>query len=74
VADRPEIAAADSLIVESRMSPELVADLRARGHIVHELGPYRNEMGHAHAIAIDRERGSLAGGSDPRADSLALGY
>lgn len=74
IADRPELGADDSLIVESRMDPRLVADLRRRGHTVHELGPYRNEMGHAHAIAIDRERGTLAGGSDPRADSLALGY
>jgi len=30
-------------------------------------------MGHAHAIVVDRARGTLAGGSDPRADSLALG-
>ncbi len=44
------------------------------GHLVHEIGPYCNEMGHAHAIAIDSERGTLAGGGDPRADSLALGY
>ena len=74
IANRPDIAAADSLIVESRMDPQLIAGLRALGHVVHELGPYRNEMGHAHAIAIDRERGTLAGGGDPRADSLALGF
>jgi gamma-glutamyltranspeptidase len=74
IAERPEIAAADALIVESRMDPLLIADLRARGHLVFEVGPYRSEMGHAHAIAIDRERGTLAGGGDPRADSLALGY
>jgi gamma-glutamyltranspeptidase len=30
-------------------------------------------MGHAHAIRIDRERGTFTGGADPRADSLALG-
>jgi len=30
-------------------------------------------LGHAHGILIDRARGSFAGGSDPRADSLALG-
>ncbi len=71
---RAELAPADSIIVESRADPALVAELRARGHSVQELGPYRNEMGHAHAIAIDRERGTLAGGGDPRADSLALGY
>jgi gamma-glutamyltranspeptidase/glutathione hydrolase len=74
VADRPEIAGNDAVIVESRMDPEMVADLRHRGHVVHELGPYENAMGHAHGIAIDHERGTLAGGADPRADSLALGY
>jgi gamma-glutamyltranspeptidase len=74
VAGRLDIGSDDSIIVESRLDPQLVADLRARGHIVHDIGPYRNEMGHAHAIAIDNERGTLAGGADPRADSLALGY
>jgi gamma-glutamyltranspeptidase/glutathione hydrolase len=73
IPDRAEIGG-DAVIVESRMDPELVADLRRRGHDVHELGPYENAMGHAHAIAIDHERGTLAGGADPRADSLALGY
>jgi gamma-glutamyltranspeptidase/glutathione hydrolase len=56
------------------MDATLVADLRSRGHVVHEIGPFQNEMGHAHAIAIDTERGTLAGGGDPRADSLALGW
>jgi gamma-glutamyltranspeptidase/glutathione hydrolase len=74
ITDRAEIGAGDSVIVESRMDPQIVAALRECGHIVHELGPYCNEMGHAHAIAIDAERGTLAGGGDPRADSLALGY
>jgi gamma-glutamyltranspeptidase/glutathione hydrolase len=74
IPDRPEAAARDSIIVESRMSPDVVEGLRERGHVVYDIGPYRNEMGHAHAIAIDRERGTLSGGGDPRADSLALGY
>jgi gamma-glutamyltranspeptidase/glutathione hydrolase len=74
VPERAEIGESDSVIVESRMDVALVADLRARGHVVHEIGPYRNEMGHAHAIAIDIERGTMSGGGDPRADSLALGY
>jgi gamma-glutamyltranspeptidase/glutathione hydrolase len=73
IPERPEIGE-DSLIVESRMEPELIADLEERGHVVHRLGPYENAMGHAHAIAIDHERGTLSGGGDPRADSLALGY
>ena len=73
-AETPDLGVEDSVIVESRMDPALISGLRERGHRVQEIGDYRSEMGHAHAIAIDRERGTLAGGGDPRADSLALGY
>jgi gamma-glutamyltranspeptidase/glutathione hydrolase len=73
IAGRPEIASADTVVVESRIDDAIVAGLEARGHRVAIIGPYENAMGHAHAIAIDHERGTLAGGADPRADSLALG-
>jgi gamma-glutamyltranspeptidase/glutathione hydrolase len=63
----------DSVRVESRFDEGIVHELRERGHHVDVLGPYENVLGHAHAIAVDRERGTLAGGADPRADSLALG-
>ena len=66
-------AYADTVKVESRVPEEIVTGLRARGHAVDVLGPFENMLGHCHAVAIDRARGSLAGGSDPRADSLALG-
>jgi len=69
-----ESAFADSVRIESRAAPEIVSGLRARGHIVDVVAAFDHALGHAHAIAIDRARGSLAGGSDPRADSLALGY
>jgi len=59
--------------VEARYDPSIVAGLRARGHSVEFLGAYDHAAGHAHAIAIDHERGTLAGASDPRADSRALG-
>ncbi|MFY9781364.1 MAG: gamma-glutamyltransferase, partial [Candidatus Baltobacteraceae bacterium] len=68
-----ESAYADSVRVESRFDGQLLAGLRERGHRVDVLGPYENVLGHAHAIVVDRERGTLAGGADPRADSLALG-
>jgi gamma-glutamyltranspeptidase/glutathione hydrolase len=71
--ERPDLATGEMVIVESRMPDEIVAGLERRGHKVEALGPFENAMGHAHAIVIDRERGTLAGGSDPRADSLALG-
>ena len=73
IAGRPDIASADTVVVESRIDPAIVASLEARGHRVAIIGPYENAMGHAHAIAIDRAHGTLSGGGDPRADSLALG-
>ena len=71
--ERPDLQTGEMVIVESRMPADVVEGLRRRGHQVETLGPYENAMGHAHAIAIDRARGTLAGGADPRADSLALG-
>ena len=71
--ERPELATGELVLVESRMPAAIVDGLLDRGHRVEPLGPYENAMGHAHAIVIDRARGTLAGGSDPRADSLALG-
>ena len=71
--ERPDLKPGEMVLIESRMPGDIVAGLERRGHAVAALGPYENAMGHAHAIVIDRERGTLAGGSDPRADSLALG-
>lgn len=71
--DEPRWIQRESLIVESRMDPALVAGLRDRGHDPEIVDAYDNAMGHASAIIVDRERGTLAGGADPRADSSALG-
>jgi gamma-glutamyltranspeptidase/glutathione hydrolase len=68
-----DAAYADTVKVEARMPAALVDGLRERGHAVDVLGPFAHMLGHGHAIAVDRQRGSLAGGCDPRADSLALG-
>jgi gamma-glutamyltranspeptidase/glutathione hydrolase len=71
--ERPDLETGEMVLVESRMPEDIVGGLRRRGHQVEPLGPFENAMGHAHAIVVDRARGTLAGGSDPRADSLALG-
>jgi len=68
-----EASFADAVTVEARMPGPIVDGLRERGQNVQVTEAYSNMLGHAHAIFIDRERGTLAGGSDPRADSLALG-
>jgi gamma-glutamyltranspeptidase/glutathione hydrolase len=59
------------LRVESTVSEAVVADLAARGHQTRTLGV---PLGGCQAIWIDRERGCLIGGSEPRKDGLALGY
>jgi gamma-glutamyltranspeptidase/glutathione hydrolase len=70
---RPELALEPSVLLESRFDPAIVSDLERRGHRVTRVGAFENALGHAQAIVIDRERGTLAGGADPRADSAALG-
>ena len=79
IAGRPHVpgredAMTDTVVLESRMTEEVVSALERRGHRTELLGAYDHTMGHAQAIRIDRERGTFSGGSDSRADSLALGF
>ena len=62
------------LHVESRLGDACIAGLRARGHDVAIMGEWEESMGHAGAIAVDRSRGVLSGGWDPRSDGAAAGY
>ena len=57
----------DTLKLEPRFDPAVVAELRARGHDVELLAPYDEALGHAGAILRDAN-GVLQGGSDPRSD------
>ncbi|MBL8393875.1 MAG: gamma-glutamyltransferase family protein [Candidatus Accumulibacter sp.] len=63
----------DTLKLESRFAPEVVARLRALGHAVEVLQPFDEAMGHAGCI-IRRPDGLLAGGADPRSDGSAAGF
>ena len=58
------------LALESTVSDAIVRDLAGRGHRVARAGA----LGGCQAIWIDRQRGCLIGGSDPRKDGCALGY
>ena len=57
--------------VERGVSPALREALSALGHILTDVV---RPLGGGQAIMIDRERGVLIGGSDPRKDGAALGY
>jgi len=63
----------DTLKVESRIAPEVIADLQQRGHEVEVLGPFTETMGHA-AAAVRLPNGSFEGAFDPRSNGAAAGY
>ena len=64
-ADRTTAAA------ERSIPAATVEGLKARGH---QVVTEKNAIGGGQAIFIDRERGVLIGGSDPRKDGCAIGY
>lgn len=59
--------------IEGRVGAACIAGLRARGHSLIVCDDWEEKMGHAGAILIDRDRGVLLGGADPRGDGIALG-
>jgi gamma-glutamyltranspeptidase/glutathione hydrolase len=71
-AERPRsFAFRDVLQLEPTIPEAVAADLARRGH---RIAPAEAPLGGCQAIWIDRERGVLIGGSEPRKDGLALGY
>lgn len=70
--DLPRLFAFDGMVDLERGVPEAAAkSLRDRGH---DLRRIEKPHGGGQAIWIDRARGTLSGGSDPRKDGCALGY
>jgi gamma-glutamyltranspeptidase / glutathione hydrolase len=71
-AEQPRILPLNGLLQVERANPDsIVADLKNRGHEILMLDV---PLGGCQAIWIDRDRGVLIGGSEPRKDGLALGY
>jgi gamma-glutamyltranspeptidase len=62
------------LKMEGRFPPEVVEELRKRGHQIEVGGKWDQSMGSAHGIIIHPENGLRMGGSDPRSDGAAIGY
>ena len=71
-AEGPRVFAYQGVLQTEHFVPEPVrADLAKRGH---EIEMLEVPIGGCQAIWIDRERGVLIGGSEPRKDGMALGY
>ncbi|MGE0259816.1 MAG: gamma-glutamyltransferase [Alphaproteobacteria bacterium] len=71
-AEGPRVFAYQGVLQTEHFVPERVrADLARRGHAIEML---EVPIGGCQAIWIDRERGVLIGGSEPRKDGMALGY
>ncbi len=64
----------EALVMENRFPAETIAGLRARGHVVEEIGPWDSMMGYAQGIVLDPATGVMQGGSDPRAEGCAAGW
>jgi gamma-glutamyltranspeptidase/glutathione hydrolase len=63
----------ETLKLESRFAPEVIDELRRRGHDVEVVAPYDEVVGHAGAIVRSRD-GLLEGGFDPRSDGGVSAY
>jgi gamma-glutamyltranspeptidase len=57
--------------VESRLGPDVLAALEAKGHRVKPAPDLFWRCGQAHGIAL--RAGTMMGGADPRGDGAALG-
>lgn len=71
--DPANLPADFKLRVESRIDESVIEELRRRGHRVEVMDAW-GAGGSAQVIEIDRENEVLQGGSDPRAEGLALGF
>jgi gamma-glutamyltranspeptidase/glutathione hydrolase len=63
----------ETLKLEGRFAPEVVADLRRRGHEVDVFADFDETMGHAGCV-IRHPNGNFEGGTDPRSDGAVAGY
>jgi len=63
----------ETLKLEARFPPQVVDELRARGHDVEIVGEFDEIVGHAGAI-VRHPTGVLEGGADPRSDGAVAAF
>jgi gamma-glutamyltranspeptidase/glutathione hydrolase len=60
--------------IESRVPQIIFKKLRDIGHDVNVFPDFTYECGGASVVLVDRERGLLMGGADPRRENYAIGF
>jgi gamma-glutamyltranspeptidase/glutathione hydrolase len=69
------MVAGDAVVLEEGLAPQVVNDLKNRGHQVQIASGYRRAgMGGGQVIRRDPGTGVLSGGSEPRKDGCAVGW
>ena len=64
---------AGQLEIESRVSAQVLDDLRSRGHVLRVVGPYGMSTGVV-AVGVNPKTGTLRGGADPRRERYVFGW
>ena len=73
-APRFSVRLGEGVAIENTASPEVIRDLSSRGHPILVAEPHGILFGSGQIIKRDAETGVLTGGSEPRADGLAIGW
>ena len=73
-APRWSVGGEGELRMEDSISPEVQGALERKGHRVVLVGDWSEEVGGLQGIVVDRARGVLMGGADPRCDAYAVGW
>ncbi len=63
-----------NMSLEGRIDDQVARELKGRGQPVQMVTDWNDNLGHAHAIRVNRAEGFFEGGADPRGDGAALGY
>ncbi|MCF9047163.1 gamma-glutamyltransferase [Acinetobacter nectaris] len=66
--------ASNNLKLENRINADIIQRLEKRGHPIEVLESYSDLMGHAGAISVNYQLGTINAATDPRSDGLASGY
>jgi gamma-glutamyltranspeptidase/glutathione hydrolase len=59
------------IVIESRVTPDVLQALRSKGHKLIVRGQYTSLMGRGQAVIHNSKTGMNSGASDPRADGMA---